>query len=118
MQLVTNSLGTWTCCPTCHTNAPVHTGQVDPGTLGFHLLTNGVLCEGTGTAVTLAAAIARDGQLTSQESAARGAVIAEALQCRGYDRDGGPCSHTAKARCRREAAAAAKTRSRRLRVAS
>jgi hypothetical protein len=117
MKFVTNSLGTWTRCRFCQAHAPVRTGQVAPGTLGFHSTAHGILCEGVETAVTIEAAIARDEQLNPQESAARAAIVTETLRCHGYDRHGEPCSHTAKARCRREAAAAVK-QARRPRVAA
>lgn len=118
MKLVTNNLGTWTRCRFCRTNASVNTGRVNPGTIGIHMRPPGVVCDGTDTTVTLEAAIARDDHLTPEERAAKNDVVGEALRCHGYDRDGEPCNHTAKARCRREAEAAAKQQARGVRIAS
>jgi hypothetical protein len=103
METTTNTFGTWTLCRVCKRTAPVREGRVMPGTLGYHLTVIGMLCEGTETTVTLAAAIARDEQLNPEERAARSAVVGRHFECKGYDQFGGPCNHTARARCRRNA---------------
>jgi len=88
-------LGLCTDCPLCGWHAAVNEPghHTSPGTISqFHHDRNGVCCPAAGMAVTLEAAIARDGRLNPEEQAVDRRIRRYLHSCRGPLVDG-QCYH-------------------------